>query len=124
MYVFLNLFFFFFSSRRRHTRCGRDWSSDVCSSDLFTHCIPIFGLVLPVLNFDLQRWGFLVFWQKNLSLRRLLLSYRYPICPDRRCGSPPFQKPFHLLLRRQWLLWCFAPQGDSFPVCRPAAICW
>src|SRR5690554_5986098 len=27
-------FFFFFSSRRRHTRCGRDWSSDVCSSDL------------------------------------------------------------------------------------------
>src|SRR6266498_1158463 len=28
------LFFFFFSSRRRHTRCGRDWSSDVCSSDL------------------------------------------------------------------------------------------
>src|SRR5436305_15352399 len=27
---------FFFSSRRRHTRCGRDWSSDVCSSDLST----------------------------------------------------------------------------------------
>src|SRR6266542_4776335 len=26
---------FFFSSRRRHTRCYRDWSSDVCSSDLF-----------------------------------------------------------------------------------------
>src|SRR2546429_2790346 len=28
-------YFFFFSSRRRHTRCSRDWSSDVCSSDLF-----------------------------------------------------------------------------------------
>src|SRR5207245_5335032 len=27
---------FFFSSRRRHTRCYRDWSSDVCSSDLFS----------------------------------------------------------------------------------------
>src|SRR5438105_15748381 len=27
-------FFFFFSSRRRHTRSTRDWSSDVCSSDL------------------------------------------------------------------------------------------
>src|SRR5256884_2096754 len=26
--------FLFFSSRRRHTRCSRDWSSDVCSSDL------------------------------------------------------------------------------------------
>src|SRR5256884_5647195 len=29
---------FFFSSRRRHTRCSRDWSSDVCSSDLFVVC--------------------------------------------------------------------------------------
>src|SRR2546421_5026238 len=28
-------FFFFFSSRRRHTRSDRDWSSDVCSSDLW-----------------------------------------------------------------------------------------
>src|SRR2546426_6138018 len=29
------MFFFFFSSRRRHTRLQGDWSSDVCSSDLF-----------------------------------------------------------------------------------------
>src|SRR5690606_40154923 len=28
------LFYFFFSSRRRHTSFSRDWSSDVCSSDL------------------------------------------------------------------------------------------
>src|SRR3712207_7139233 len=28
---------FFFSSRRRHTRYWRDWSSDVCSSDLVPH---------------------------------------------------------------------------------------
>src|SRR6266508_4050573 len=28
------MFFFFFSRRRRHTRWPRDWSSDVCSSDL------------------------------------------------------------------------------------------
>src|SRR3954469_10598802 len=28
------MYFFFFSSRRRHTRSLRDWSSDVCSSDL------------------------------------------------------------------------------------------
>src|SRR5687768_17635368 len=32
--LFVFFFFFFFSSRRRHTRCSRDWSSDVCSSDL------------------------------------------------------------------------------------------
>src|SRR5687768_12329944 len=30
----VHLIFFFFSSRRRHTSCSRDWSSDVCSSDL------------------------------------------------------------------------------------------
>src|SRR3712207_8030657 len=30
----IGLIFFFFSSRRRHTRYWRDWSSDVCSSDL------------------------------------------------------------------------------------------
>src|SRR5699024_11815758 len=29
-----SLFDFYFSSRRRHTRSKRDWSSDVCSSDL------------------------------------------------------------------------------------------
>src|SRR5207245_4538157 len=28
----------FFASRRRHTRCYRDWSSDVCSSDLDVQC--------------------------------------------------------------------------------------
>src|SRR3989454_5055959 len=34
------LFFFFFSSRRRHTRLQGDWSSDVCSSDLFD-CVEV-----------------------------------------------------------------------------------
>src|SRR5690606_11830316 len=37
VFVAFNVFFFFlffFSSRRRHTRFSRDWSSDVCSSDL------------------------------------------------------------------------------------------
>src|SRR5690606_42029058 len=34
MKVVLTCILFFFSSRRRHTRFSRDWSSDVCSSDL------------------------------------------------------------------------------------------
>src|SRR2546422_9047024 len=34
MMIIVALLVFFFSSRRRHTRCSRDWSSDVCSSDL------------------------------------------------------------------------------------------
>src|SRR5438874_9829877 len=33
--VTIRFVLFFFSSRRRHTRSLRDWSSDVCSSDLF-----------------------------------------------------------------------------------------
>src|SRR5690606_39300247 len=35
---------FFFSSRRRHTRFSRDWSSDVCSSDLMGAGDPAPGL--------------------------------------------------------------------------------
>src|SRR5699024_11359861 len=34
----ISMYYFFFSSRRRHTSSKRDWSSDVCSSDL---CKPI-----------------------------------------------------------------------------------
>src|SRR5207247_5818804 len=33
-------YYFFFSSRRRHTRSTRDWSSDVCSSDLPSSLLP------------------------------------------------------------------------------------
>src|SRR5207249_5909948 len=54
--------FFFFSSRRRHTRSKRDWSSDVCSSDLLRHEVRIFASAegrnlpagLPVVCLDLR----------------------------------------------------------------------
>src|SRR5206468_10109685 len=36
-YLQVVVYYFFFSSRRRHTRSDRDWSSDVCSSDLCVH---------------------------------------------------------------------------------------
>src|SRR5437879_7963218 len=41
--IYCFFFFFFFSSRRRHTRYIGDWSSDVCSSDLFL-AVPAFEL--------------------------------------------------------------------------------
>src|SRR2546422_361522 len=41
------LVIFFFSSRRRHTRCSRDWSSDVCSSDLLRSTV-IIALAIPL----------------------------------------------------------------------------
>src|SRR3989449_7110499 len=66
-------FFFFFSSRRRHTRCSRDWSSDVCSSDLVTIAgrqFPQYDLLLICLGpavfialyllLSRTRWGTLV----------------------------------------------------------------
>src|SRR5687768_8578919 len=47
---------FFFSSRRRHTRCSRDWSSDVCSSDLDTDpsriARPSSSKYVPVVEYD------------------------------------------------------------------------
>src|SRR5699024_1700528 len=53
--VFFIFLFFFFSSRRRHTRSKRDWSSDVCSSDLFwasdylaqKAAMAVLGLLVP-----------------------------------------------------------------------------
>src|SRR5687768_17978176 len=68
----MNIFcfiFFFFSSRRRHTRCSRDWSSDVCSSDLVHKDNPIAGLTLQQVDAifsktrkgghptDIKTWG-------------------------------------------------------------------
>src|SRR3712207_8837425 len=48
--------FFFFSSRRRHTRYWRDWSSDVCSSDLDVHA-PEDGDLFPDGVEDQDRCG-------------------------------------------------------------------
>src|SRR5690606_40402273 len=48
--------FFFFSSRRRHTSFSRDWSSDVCSSDLIVVDETISGceVTLPAMNKPLE----------------------------------------------------------------------
>src|SRR5699024_2886565 len=49
MRCYIILFVFFFSSRRRHTRSKRDWSSDVCSSDLLVgiaYAIPTNPLII------------------------------------------------------------------------------
>src|SRR5271169_634189 len=51
--MLLSLFFFFFSSRRRHTRCYRDWSSDVCSSDLDTICDEKSPVILERIDFPM-----------------------------------------------------------------------
>src|SRR5690606_40518195 len=86
---------FFFSSRRRHTRFSRDWSSDVCSSDLqadgtYTSAagelagVHVYKADGPVLE-ALQREGKLVHSEK--------FSHSYPHCwrtkrsEERRVGN-------------------------------------
>src|SRR5690606_40105550 len=56
LFSFFFFLFFFFSSRRRHTRFSRDWSSDVCSSDLY----PVSGCIMT--------------WNNQLSLTLKLHS--------------------------------------------------
>src|SRR5690606_40572592 len=53
-------FFFFFSSRRRHTRFSRDWSSDVCSSDLFDSLITISKLSPKDSSFKIFTWQLVI----------------------------------------------------------------
>src|SRR2546422_5579783 len=61
---------FFFSSRRRHTRCSRDWSSDVCSSDMHTSTSPQYSMIASL---DVARKQAVMEGYKLLS-RTLALS--------------------------------------------------
>src|SRR5690606_40481805 len=58
---------FFFSSRRRHTRFSRDWSSDVCSSDLEQHGFSVDATDDPTVFTDenLKKYDALVFSNTN-----------------------------------------------------------
>src|SRR5438874_10773665 len=60
-----NTYFFFFSSRRRHTRSLRDWSSDVCSSDLHK---------IPAVKFRRSANGSAKFYCRDLMMKKLILK--------------------------------------------------
>src|SRR5690554_7291230 len=79
---------FFFSSRRRHTRCGRDWSSDVCSSDLFDNDT----------------------WWETLRLRVLALFSAPKKLPAPGLGRFDAQKASGMYFRRS----CFHPRQNNF----------
>src|SRR2546427_7906163 len=65
--------FFFFSSRRRHTRFDCDWSSDVCSSDLFA-VLFIIGLALAFLRWRTKSlWPSIFLHFLNNGLGALLI---------------------------------------------------
>src|SRR3712207_8879172 len=68
MLALIEVALFFFSSRRRHTRYWRDWSSDVCSSDLvYLVATDQGGRVLGATD-AVERSGLLVFYDSALAL--------------------------------------------------------
>src|SRR3712207_8476082 len=90
------MLFFFFSSRRRHTRYWRDWSSDVCSSDLRFSLLgwsdtPKKNLASFHLENISQALGALGSkWGKGpgeLSIHCVLLFCTYPRSEERRVGK-------------------------------------
>src|SRR5688572_30885343 len=87
--------FFFFSSRRRHTRFDCDWSSDVCSSDLWPGG-PLVGLSLyerPALDFLVEAPVIVAGWLLyRRSLPALSRNSRYSMAllarsEERRVGK-------------------------------------
>src|SRR5256885_6653984 len=67
-------FFFFFSSRRRHTRLQGDWSSDVCSSDLFVRIMidanEAWGAKEALTRLEtIRRAGYELLWVEDPILR-------------------------------------------------------
>src|SRR5690606_39891424 len=77
---------FFFSSRRRHTRFSRDWSSDVCSSDLELSIVGARNLQGDTLFYPLTR---------NWHVDGIL---RLSLAPARACET--LQQPAEAMLKR------------------------
>src|SRR5690606_40620980 len=67
---------FFFSSRRRHTRFSRDWSSDVCSSDLFVPRPMLYAIfALAVLMIVHETGHFLVARAFGMRVERFSIGF-------------------------------------------------
>src|SRR5699024_11601783 len=107
--------FFFFSSRRRHTRSKRDWSSDVCSSDLFTwiktKCLQSHNNIIFIVSNLINPWfteQFMfidLFWVKRFFVARwshfhsecLVPSYNHVSKNINNCNNKPnFFKQMHV----------------------------
>src|SRR3712207_7325361 len=92
--VVSGVLFFFFSSRRRHTRYWRDWSSDVCSSDLARALAPRPKVLIgdePVSALDLsvraQILNLLEDLRHNFQLTLVLVSHDLSRSEERRVGK-------------------------------------
>src|SRR6266576_6465791 len=86
-YSGLKMAYFFFSSRRRHTRSLRDWSSDVCSSDLADLTLAENGTVRGdgTLVLGMPNYGVRAFTLRahDLNLQRWVATKGAPAPPSR-----------------------------------------
>src|SRR5271170_6062747 len=89
--------FFFFSSRRRHTRSTRDWSSDVCSSDLVSsHAAPELAVIRGQVKSEPSGWEE-VGWAKaapKLEAEKATVAADKPAVQSPKTASaiPPWSK--------------------------------
>src|SRR2546429_1674478 len=84
IFGYMYLSSFFFSSRRRHTRCSRDWSSDVCSSDLvFPHQYAVLILDEKIV--------------RRIGLSAQFCKHRSDVHIDVRIGIEEFPKPLEIV---------------------------
>src|SRR5256884_2144433 len=87
-----SLYVFFFSSRRRHTRCSRDWSSDVCSSDLVRMLLGLAATQRSILTgiFATLLYGLVLLVLGILacgSIREFKTRFVYTRSEERRVGK-------------------------------------
>src|SRR5699024_12590055 len=80
---------FFFSSRRRHTRSKRDWSSDVCSSDLYVEGINK-GNRAP--DFKLQTLDGQTVALSDFRGKKVIVNMWATWCPPCRAEMPDMQR--------------------------------
>src|SRR2546422_8270994 len=108
LYSFV-VFLFFFSSRRRHTRCSRDWSSDVCSSDL--HDVVEFAVAAVAMSERdravilemggleaLSQLDAVRVFEKKLGKKFTLDFVPVEALEGQYCSSDPLQKTFGALM--------------------------
>src|SRR5699024_11373476 len=86
LFVFLHFLFFlfFFSSRRRHTRSKRDWSSDVCSSDLLLKLLLVHSCCLDIHQSLLLQ---IIVHIGRLPLLEQYIPLDFPRSEERRVGK-------------------------------------
>src|SRR5216683_3262494 len=115
-------FFFFFSSRRRHTRSDRDWSSDVCSSDLLPRARNRnwIAALLILVNQHGQQFGEFRFLRRKIftlvktqQFVRETFTFFVGVDDMRECTAQQFPVSFRVEIYRCRAHWFQAPLSYS-----------